>query len=258
MAKEPQFPNSPGSVPQPGIEPSPLPPSKRKGYQLQAQFGQWLATLQQRWTQVATAARSRLPWIANWSDTTLLAVVAGILVVGLILVLQGGSGAPPAPAMEPKTRELPAMAQGDEAAAVESVGNREEPEPAIAPAPVAAPGSQPPDPIRDIQAQLTAVAALYGENLVQSVQVNLAQARLTTNLSTDWYQLNGDAQGDLVADLQRRAQALTFSTLEVRSPDGDLLARSPVVGDTMVILQRQLPPGVPTPERPHYRIILDP
>jgi hypothetical protein len=43
----------------------------------------------------------------------------------------------------------------------------------------------------------------------------------------------------------------------VRSPDDSLLARSPVVGDTMVILQRQPLPEVPQPERPRYRLLID-
>ncbi|NJN21109.1 MAG: hypothetical protein HC812_07880 [Leptolyngbya sp. RL_3_1] len=109
----------------------------------------------------------------------------------------------------------------------------------------------------DIQAQLSAVATSYASNLVVSVQANFTDDRLTANLSSGWYRLPRDQQDRLAADLLGRSQSLEFTTLELSDPDGAMVARSPVVGQAMVIVQRQPPPEVPVPERPRYRITID-
>jgi hypothetical protein len=111
--------------------------------------------------------------------------------------------------------------------------------------------------IADIQDQLAAVATSYASNLVVSVQASFAEDRLSANLSSGWYRLSRDQQDQLAADLLGRSQTLEFATLELIDPDGAMVARSPVVGKTMVIVQRQPPPEVPIPERPRYRITID-
>jgi hypothetical protein len=53
-----------------------------------------------------------------------------------------------------------------------------------------------------------------------------------------WYDLAPAQQDKLANDLLKRAKQLDFSKLELTSPDNTLLARSPVVGTEMIIMQR--------------------
>ncbi|ASC73408.1 hypothetical protein XM38_043750 [Halomicronema hongdechloris C2206] len=101
-----------------------------------------------------------------------------------------------------------------------------------------------PDPqlIADIQAQVADITATYAEDLIQSVQAEFANGVLTIHISDDWYTLMRSQQTRLSQDLLQRAQELSFSKLYLRDPQGNLVARSPVIGSNMVILQRDSPP----------------
>jgi ABC-type molybdenum transport system ATPase subunit/photorepair protein PhrA len=54
------------------------------------------------------------------------------------------------------------------------------------------------------------------------------------------YELSGDRQNKLADEMLKRAQELDFSKLEITDIQGTLLARSPVVGPNMIILQRAI------------------
>ena len=222
--------------------PPPPPPSEPgAGVEFMAQVKQLMGQGQRLWRQLLAGVRSRLPVTAQWSDALLGGVLVGILL--LLLTLANGLGSRPSPA-QPITEVAPAAPTA--ATQTTAAVDRELPSEIVDPA-----------VIGEVQAQLTEAATFYGDGLVQSVQVNLSRSRLTVNLSQGWYRLGDTAQTDLVADLQQRSRTLAFDRLEVRSPDDSLLARSPVVGDTMVILQRQPLPEVPQPERPRYRLLID-
>lgn len=93
-----------------------------------------------------------------------------------------------------------------------------------------------------IQEQITSVTDAYGENLIQTIQASFRSGRLKVNLGDGWYALSPVSQDKLAAELLKRATRLDFTKLELVAPDGTLLARSPVVGDRMIILKRSLQP----------------
>jgi hypothetical protein len=97
------------------------------------------------------------------------------------------------------------------------------------------------DLIGEIQDQVAAVTARYAEGLIRSVQANFRDSRLTVTTSNGWYGLPTDQQDQLAADLFQRAQELDFTKLEIADPEATIVARSPVVGNQMIILQRQAP-----------------
>ena len=68
--------------------------------------------------------------------------------------------------------------------------------------------------------------------------------RLTLTLADSWYSLTPKRQDTLVDGIFKRSQKLTFQKLSLIRGDGTLLARSPVVGQAMIIVQRQLPEPV--------------
>jgi hypothetical protein len=92
-----------------------------------------------------------------------------------------------------------------------------------------------------LQEQLMDITAPYGEDLIRSLQFNLERSRIELTLSPAWYTLSAEAQNNLANDLLKRTTKLKFQTLEVLDENETLLARSPVVGKTMVIFQRSLP-----------------
>ena len=116
-----------------------------------------------------------------------------------------------------------------------------------APPPVAKPMAQPapkpaPKPALDlaeIQVELEAAATAVAPDLISAVQAPLALAKLQVKLQPAWYDLSSPQQDSLGQKLWARAQARNFGRLELQDEAGALVARSPVVGDSIVVLKRQ-------------------
>lgn len=123
------------------------------------------------------------------------------------------------------------------------------------PPPPITPPSPPPPPLKltpeqkliaRIQDQVAEISNQYVSGLIQSVQANFRVSRLTVKVGDGWYELSEPQQDNLANEMLRRAQELNFSKLEITDPEATLLARSPVVGTEMVILQRsQVKPTSP-------------
>ncbi len=93
--------------------------------------------------------------------------------------------------------------------------------------------------IASVQDQVVAVADPYSSGLIQAIKPNFGSSRLSVLVGNGWYGLERSQQDKLGDDLLKRAQELDFSRLEITDAQGNLLARSPVVGSTMVILTRK-------------------
>ncbi|MBV9385865.1 MAG: hypothetical protein JOZ78_05490 [Chroococcidiopsidaceae cyanobacterium CP_BM_ER_R8_30] len=93
--------------------------------------------------------------------------------------------------------------------------------------------------IASIQNQVTEITDQYANGLIQSIQANFRGSSLVIKVGDDWYNLKQSQQDKLAARMLERAKELDFSHLEITDPQGILLARSPVVGNDMVILKRQ-------------------
>ncbi len=121
------------------------------------------------------------------------------------------------------------------------------PEPKIVPSPK--PKAPPPPPavkltpeqalIADVQSQVSSIANRYGKGLSQTVQPNFVGSRLRLQLADDWYDLNPPQQDALAQEVLQRSRALDFSRLEILDRQQHLLARNPVIGDQVIILQRK-------------------
>ncbi|MDX2215117.1 MAG: hypothetical protein SFY66_17655 [Oculatellaceae cyanobacterium bins.114] len=122
---------------------------------------------------------------------------------------------------------------------------------ALAPITPPPPSNQPPAPpppldltpaqslIAAIQDQVAEVTNQYANGLIQSVQANFRSSRLIVKVGRDWYGLSSNRQDTLATEMQKRAQELGFNKLEITDAHETLLARSPVVGDVMIVLQRE-------------------
>ncbi|MBE7383089.1 MAG: hypothetical protein F6J95_016955 [Leptolyngbya sp. SIO1E4] len=214
------------------------------------------------WQRLLAGIRTRIPAAAKLSNRALSAILIGGLVL-LITILN--SGRQPSVAIEGPEEPTPPVSP--------RVDSEPEGQPSLADdlstdtAPPATPALPPPssdeldpaerDRIADIQTQLIDGSLSYGQGLVESVQADFKRNRLTINLSSGWYRLSDYEQEELADTLMQRSTQMAFEDLQLRSPAGDLLARSPVIGDAIVILQREKPPEVELPPRPRYRITID-
>jgi hypothetical protein len=92
--------------------------------------------------------------------------------------------------------------------------------------------------IANIQSQVADVSKKYGEALIQSVQTNFKLGRLIVQLTDAWYQLDASQQDRLMTELLGRSHQLNFKKLMIADASQHLIARSPLVGNQMVILKR--------------------
>ncbi len=93
--------------------------------------------------------------------------------------------------------------------------------------------------IARIQEEVMAISDQYKPGLLQSVEANFRHSLLVVRVSSSWYTLPRDRQDQFANDLLRRATDLDFIRLELVDDERQLLARSPVIGDEMVVLRRQ-------------------
>jgi hypothetical protein len=119
------------------------------------------------------------------------------------------------------------------------------PKPAPIPSPTptpTVPETPAPGPVsftETLQAQLTAITAPYAPRLLLTVQPNFKQSWLVIQLEDGWFDLDRSQQDELANALWQQAQDLNFRKLDLTTRQNWRLARSPVVGDAMIVLRRK-------------------
>ena len=89
-----------------------------------------------------------------------------------------------------------------------------------------------------IQNQWAEIFNRYSSNnLIQSIKANLLNKELLVTFKDDWYQLDYDSKNELANEFMHRSAELAFQKLEIIDSEGTILARTPVIGNNMVILQ---------------------
>lgn len=112
----------------------------------------------------------------------------------------------------------------------------------------------PPEPERkqiiEVQSQVAQVFDQYSQDIVQSVQANFQAERLVIKVSDRWFELSRSEQNQLGTDALERSRKLDFPKLEIRDQSDQLLAREPVVGANIIVLQRRTAPPELTTDSP--------
>ncbi len=90
-----------------------------------------------------------------------------------------------------------------------------------------------------IQAQLNDLTNQYPEGIIQTFQVDLPRNLAIVRLNLAWYTIDENEQNRLRDRMWLQARANNFGKLELQDPTGQTIARSPVVGQHMVVLQRR-------------------
>jgi hypothetical protein len=93
--------------------------------------------------------------------------------------------------------------------------------------------------IASIQNQIESISDRLVNEFIQSVEVNFYNSTLTLTISDDWYTFKAIEQNQLLADIFQRSKEVDFSHLEIIDSKKRLIARSPVVGEKMIIFKRE-------------------
>jgi hypothetical protein len=224
-----------------------------------------LNQLSMRWPPILTKIRDRLPEPVNreFSDrglTSTLVVSVVMLFWFLTSLTSPGQSTevasksatkptPTATLVSPPSRTAPVATKPSPSATklvsppVQTpVATKPTPVPTLAPTLVS---EKSPEQVQleKIQTQMTAIASQYTDTLLQSVSQNLGSSRLTVDISDDWYTLNPARQDQLADAMLQRSHDLSFKAFEIRDSHRQIVARSPVVGDQVIILKRKLEIG---------------
>jgi hypothetical protein len=92
--------------------------------------------------------------------------------------------------------------------------------------------------IAAIQDQVAEITNQYAEGLIRSIQADFLSSRLVVTVGEAWYGLEARRQDQVANEVLVRSRRLDFSQVELRDENGDQVARNPIVGSEMVILQR--------------------
>jgi hypothetical protein len=93
--------------------------------------------------------------------------------------------------------------------------------------------------IAEIWSQVTDVSDQFITGLVVAVEPNLDRSQLKVQVSEDWYRFSPDQQDRFANELWARSQSLDLNTLRITDAQDSLVARPPIVGDSMIILKRK-------------------
>jgi hypothetical protein len=94
--------------------------------------------------------------------------------------------------------------------------------------------------LADLQASIVSQVRDLSQGLLVSLQANFTTQQLTAKLAPGWYDLAPAQQDRLAQTLFNQVQRLSFRQLELLNDRGEPIARSPVIGQQMVILQRTI------------------
>jgi len=193
------------------------------------------------WRKLLRWVRSQLPprWQQRLTDEVMTAISLGLLVLVLALwnPLGGGNASQPVadksapPAVEDGSQPAPAEPDADNEPSSSSPTTE-------TPSLETSPESR---LIADIQDKVSNISRAFAAGLIQSVEVNLSANLLVVNVGENWYGLLDSQQDDVAQKIFEQVQQLDFATLQLKDPEGAVVARNPVVGSRMVILHRSSP-----------------
>lgn len=198
------------------VNPEPVPPS-----QMKRAMGFWAAILQQFRRFLPTPIRQLSDAILT-AMLVLLVTITIWVVDGFFVPTSNPSGAnPPSATVTEPPKVVPAPVT---------------PTPAVNTTPQISPEQA---FVEAIETQLSEITSQYPDDIIQTLSVDIARDRLVVRLNPVWYTIGQERQNSLVDRMWLQAQASHFTKLELQDPQGVSIARSPVVGKQMIILQRQ-------------------
>jgi len=163
----------------------------------------------------------------------------------------------PTPVIEPEPTPTPVIEPEPTPTSV--IEPEPTPTPVIEPEPTPTPVIEPeptPTPVIELTPEQTLLAAIENQfaeisvsvknsknknivsQLIKPMGANFRTSDLTVKINDIWYNLEKSQQDKLAAEILQRSQELNFIHLEVVDSQEKIIARSPVVGNKMIIFQR--------------------
>lgn len=209
--------------------------------------------LQNWWDGVLVGIRKFLPRkvnrnLSDWGLTSFLAILLVVALISSVLLLPINPPEFPKEIAEnlinklDETEEFP-----PDLSSPDAIANPPElvaPEPAQAielNEPPALPLTPEQSLIGAIQQEVKDLTIQYPDGLILAIAPNFLASQLTVTLGSDWYDLSSQRQDNFADDIWQRSQKLAFRKLNLLGPTGSLLARNPVVGDKVIVLEREVP-----------------
>ncbi|QLE57397.1 hypothetical protein [Nostoc sp. TCL26-01] len=235
----------------------------------------FLQQLSSRWSRFLLKSRAFIPsnLSTKLSDTALTGIIAGIAVILVWTTTSIFTNKPTEVATVPPVEEIPTptptITTQPEPAPTAEITPEPSPTTEVSPEPATQlppPEPEPtPTPTPVLTPEQTLIAAIEkqlreisddlqsaesdrlqrtGEpnippGLIKSIQANFRTSSLTIKINDDWYTLKESQQNNLASQILQRSQELDFSHLEMIDSQDRLIARNPVIGDEMIILQRR-------------------
>ncbi len=206
--------------------------------------GSFLEKVGLLWQSIVKLVRSLLPTSLSQklSDPILNVAIAAILLVVVSSTLNILSGKPADLIAIAPSVNLPNVIAPSESQSAKFKSKLPDLVAPTAPKPIETIQPAPLTPeqslIAGIQNQVAEISDRLGGGLVKSFEANFSSSRLTVKLAEGWYGLSELAQNQLVNQMFKEANLLDFRNLEVMNLEGKLIARSPVIGSEMIILDR--------------------
>ncbi len=91
--------------------------------------------------------------------------------------------------------------------------------------------------IAALQTKIAKISQDYSPDIVNSIKVDLPQSSLLVKVTDNWYELNESGQSKIANEILERSRKLQFNKLELQDPTGTLVARNPVIGNQIIILE---------------------
>lgn len=95
--------------------------------------------------------------------------------------------------------------------------------------------------IAALTTKLEELAQNYPSEFIQDIQVNLADNSLIVHVTDSWYELEESRQNSLGNEILQRSRAFSFDKLELQDKMGTLIARNPIIGENIIMLQNNKP-----------------
>ncbi len=187
------------------------------------------------WNGIIRGIRLILPssWSDNLSNWAITGIIVGILVVilstSVFLFIQPLTLIAESPSVTSKPKVVPTPPLLESPEIPQPVKNLPPPEPELTPEQ---------NLIGAIQQEVIDLTSQYPEGLIGSIEANFGASRLMVTLGEQWYELTPTKQDTLANSIFKRSQRLDFRKIEITDSQGNLIARSPVVGNEIIIIRR--------------------
>ncbi|HIK38529.1 MAG: hypothetical protein NZ901_04240 [Geminocystis sp.] len=91
--------------------------------------------------------------------------------------------------------------------------------------------------LKNIEDKLKTITQKYGENMVVKILVDFRENSITIALTDDWQNLKINEKNKLARELFEKAKSLDLHKFSLQDSRGNVLARSAVVGDNVIIMK---------------------